>query len=382
MGKLDEVVYLVEWPVVLEGRFDERYLVLPERVPDHRHAVASALLPDRAPTGGSTPASRSSPTAATPTVVAAGNEEVLVGRLEDAVFAHDKDLGPRHRRDAGRAAAASASWRARARWPTRRSGCASCRGSCATGSRPSRRCARPWRGRRSCARPTWCRAWWRSSPTCRGTPGRCTRARRVSRAEVCDGDRGAPPPDRGRRGAAGRRGGRAALGRRQGRHRGGRVRAGRPADRQPRSVRAAAGRGRHGRDRARARLRAGPGRSDGRVGAHAGRAGPRAASASRSRRCPTPSSSCSTGSSRLMAEEGVTVEEMRAARGSGVTGPLPLAALCRALARRARSRRLAAVRDAYGRCMRITAKASRAGGAPTCGRRCSRWTRSGRCARR
>ena len=33
MGKLDEVVHLVEWPVVLEGRFDERYLELPERVP-------------------------------------------------------------------------------------------------------------------------------------------------------------------------------------------------------------------------------------------------------------------------------------------------------------------------------------------------------------
>ena len=33
MGKLDEVTYLVEWPVVLEGSFDERYLLLPPRVP-------------------------------------------------------------------------------------------------------------------------------------------------------------------------------------------------------------------------------------------------------------------------------------------------------------------------------------------------------------
>src|SRR5207249_7239854 len=33
MGKLDEVVYLVEWPTVLEGRFDERYLELPQRIP-------------------------------------------------------------------------------------------------------------------------------------------------------------------------------------------------------------------------------------------------------------------------------------------------------------------------------------------------------------
>ena len=29
MGKLAEVVHLVEWPAVLEGRFDERYLELP-----------------------------------------------------------------------------------------------------------------------------------------------------------------------------------------------------------------------------------------------------------------------------------------------------------------------------------------------------------------
>ena len=32
MAKLDEVVHLVEWPVVLEGKFDERYLELPDRV--------------------------------------------------------------------------------------------------------------------------------------------------------------------------------------------------------------------------------------------------------------------------------------------------------------------------------------------------------------
>ena len=31
-AKLDEVVYLVEWPVVLEGRFDRAYLELPDRV--------------------------------------------------------------------------------------------------------------------------------------------------------------------------------------------------------------------------------------------------------------------------------------------------------------------------------------------------------------
>jgi glycyl-tRNA synthetase beta chain len=60
----------------------------------------------------------------------------------------------------------------------------------------------------------------------------------------------------------------------------------------------------------------------------------------------------------LMAEEGVTVDEIRAARGSGVTGPLPLTALCRALRDARGTEVLAAVRDAYGRCIRITAKAA------------------------
>ena len=60
----------------------------------------------------------------------------------------------------------------------------------------------------------------------------------------------------------------------------------------------------------------------------------------------------------LMLEEGVTVEEIRAARGSGVTGPLPLAALSRALRDVRGSEQLAAIRDAYGRCVRITARAA------------------------
>jgi glycyl-tRNA synthetase beta chain len=60
----------------------------------------------------------------------------------------------------------------------------------------------------------------------------------------------------------------------------------------------------------------------------------------------------------VVASEGVTVEEMRAARGSGVTGPLPLAALARALHRAAGSEHLAALKDAYGRCARIAAKAA------------------------
>ena len=37
-GKLDEVVHLVEWPVVLEGRFDAGYLEL--RIVTSYHAAA------------------------------------------------------------------------------------------------------------------------------------------------------------------------------------------------------------------------------------------------------------------------------------------------------------------------------------------------------
>jgi glycyl-tRNA synthetase beta chain len=91
MGKLDEVVYLVEWPMVLEGRFDERYLQLPQRIPitamqSHQRyfpLVREGELEARfafVANGGD------------PVVVVQGNEEVLVGRLQDAAFALDKDL--------------------------------------------------------------------------------------------------------------------------------------------------------------------------------------------------------------------------------------------------------------------------------------------------
>ena len=91
MGKLDEVVYLVEWPMVLEGRFDERYLELPERIPitamqSHQRyfpLVREGGLEARfafVANGGDPPSSSQ------------GNEEVLVGRLQDAAFALDKDI--------------------------------------------------------------------------------------------------------------------------------------------------------------------------------------------------------------------------------------------------------------------------------------------------
>jgi glycyl-tRNA synthetase beta chain len=92
MGKLPEVVHLVEWPAVLEGRFDERYLELPPRVPvtamqSHQRYFPVVEAGRLAPrflfvSNGSTD----------PGVVVAGNQDVLMGRLEDAAFAYGRDL--------------------------------------------------------------------------------------------------------------------------------------------------------------------------------------------------------------------------------------------------------------------------------------------------
>jgi glycyl-tRNA synthetase beta chain len=85
-GKLAEVIHLVEKPDVLEGRFDERFLQLPERVivttmqshqryfpiEGNRFAVVS--------NGGD------------PEVVSAGHTQVLEARLEDATFTFERDV--------------------------------------------------------------------------------------------------------------------------------------------------------------------------------------------------------------------------------------------------------------------------------------------------
>ena len=58
----------------------------------------------------------------------------------------------------------------------------------------------------------------------------------------------------------------------------------------------------------------------------------------------------------MLLAEGVTVEEVRAARGAGHVAPVPLAALARALRDDRGSPRLESLRDAYGRCTRIVTK--------------------------
>jgi glycyl-tRNA synthetase beta chain len=85
LGVLDEAVNLVEWPSVLEGRFDERFLRLPARVVEtamQSHQRYFPLEDTRfaiVANGGD------------PETVRTGNERVLRGRLDDATFTFDRD---------------------------------------------------------------------------------------------------------------------------------------------------------------------------------------------------------------------------------------------------------------------------------------------------
>jgi len=83
---LAEVVHLAEWPTVLEGAFDERFLSLPRRVVEtamESHQRYFPLEGNRfafVANGGD------------PETVVAGNEGVLEGRLEDASFTFERDV--------------------------------------------------------------------------------------------------------------------------------------------------------------------------------------------------------------------------------------------------------------------------------------------------
>jgi glycyl-tRNA synthetase beta chain len=85
-GKLDEVVYMVEQPTVLEGRFDERLLSLPEIV------IVTAMQAHQRyfPLGGARFGFVAG--GGDPDVVRAGNERVLENRLEDAAFTFERDV--------------------------------------------------------------------------------------------------------------------------------------------------------------------------------------------------------------------------------------------------------------------------------------------------
>jgi glycyl-tRNA synthetase beta chain len=85
-GVLDEVVHLVESPIVLEGLFPDRFLELPRRV------VEAPMQKDQRyfPLGGNRFAVVAN--GGDPDVVLAGHERVLENRLEDAAFTFERDV--------------------------------------------------------------------------------------------------------------------------------------------------------------------------------------------------------------------------------------------------------------------------------------------------
>lgn len=86
LGKLAEVVHLVEAPRVQEGSFDERFLQLPPGV------IRAAMQSHQRyfPLGGNRFAFVAN--GGDPDVVREGNERVLEGRLDDASFTFERDV--------------------------------------------------------------------------------------------------------------------------------------------------------------------------------------------------------------------------------------------------------------------------------------------------
>ncbi|MGH3139107.1 MAG: glycine--tRNA ligase subunit beta [Gaiellales bacterium] len=91
MGKLDEVVYLVERPRVLTGEFSAGYLDLPERIPVTAMQSHQRYFPIRSADGALEPRFLVVANGGDDDVVRRGNEEVLAGRLDDAEFAFARD---------------------------------------------------------------------------------------------------------------------------------------------------------------------------------------------------------------------------------------------------------------------------------------------------
>jgi glycyl-tRNA synthetase beta chain len=89
---LKEVVHLVEAPTVITGRFDEKYLELPERVLVTAMQSHQRYLPVQR--GGSLAPAFLTVMNASPAAVETilpGYERVLAGRLDDAVFSFERD---------------------------------------------------------------------------------------------------------------------------------------------------------------------------------------------------------------------------------------------------------------------------------------------------
>jgi glycyl-tRNA synthetase beta chain len=85
-GKIEEVIHLVEAPRVQEGSFDERFTDLPRRVVETTMQAHQRYFPLEGNRFGFVA------NGGDPTVVRAGNEFVLRGRLEDAEFTYRRDV--------------------------------------------------------------------------------------------------------------------------------------------------------------------------------------------------------------------------------------------------------------------------------------------------
>jgi glycyl-tRNA synthetase beta chain len=92
-GLLDEVTALVEWPVPLAGRFDERFLELPDEVPIATMQDHQRYFPVRDAAGRLMPRfiTVSNIESPEPALVIAGNERVVRPRLSDAAFFWESD---------------------------------------------------------------------------------------------------------------------------------------------------------------------------------------------------------------------------------------------------------------------------------------------------
>ncbi len=355
MGKLDEVVHLVEWPVVLEGRFAERYLELPERVPITAMQSHQRYFPI-VEGGRLAPRFAFVANGGDPAVVIPGNEDVLVGRLEDATFAHRKDMErgleamlaelPRVSFLEGAGSLEQKSERVRD----------------ISGQLCERVETSP-EVRTAVARAAeLCKADLVSSlvsefSDLQGYAGALYARGAGEPPIVCDAieehhlpvESGGmlPPSEAGALLSVADKADTIAVAFALG--------AQPTGSRDPYGLRrAAAGIVAIALER---------GYELGLLDVMAESVHLLVAQGHELRRKPLEAVPDAVDFvldrvEPLMADEGVTVDEMRAARGSGVTGPLPLAALCRALRDARGTEMLAAVRDAYGRCIRITARAA------------------------
>ncbi len=86
LGKLDEVVQMSEWPVVLEATFDETFLRLPRRVIETAMQAHQRYFP----LGGNRFALVTA--GGEPELIVPGYVRVLEGRLDDAAFTFDRDV--------------------------------------------------------------------------------------------------------------------------------------------------------------------------------------------------------------------------------------------------------------------------------------------------